>query len=446
MSWLFLFSCCICYLCLLNSRSIVTQTEDISPDPELWAAMQSPGSEAFQAAYKHFRLHITRTIVAAGGSQADGAVFYRVAFMHLARLVREEAVTEENVSPGYLEALAVYHFQQWSTERQSEHSTEAPVAEMNPQGEFNLPASAAMRDIRMSIWARRQFFRLSKEYRYRIQELADDASRPSAERRFATEADAVAEGYGSALTAYKNLLKDYQPYWMEVLPAWAVTALTDAHFVQVWDRTQLFEQQRNTAADAAPKTNQFWRNAFVVLGIITFLALILQWYFRPKTNEEVYKDNYQAPASLVADLAKRQAQSPDNDSLGLRTEICQQAFADADEAYQSKDYRIAAAALADVLADSVNLACHSDAYFYLAIIGLEMDEPGLTIECLSNIEDLARYGEDIYWYQALAFVKMATQNPLMQEKAERAVTRVISNTEIPERREQAEKMLRQLND
>lgn len=40
-------------------------------------------------------------------------------------------------------------------------------------------------------------------------------------------------------------------------------------------------------------------------------------------------------------------------------------------------------------------ACQSDAYFYLAIIGLEMDDPNLTIECLSNIEDLARYGEDI---------------------------------------------------
>lgn len=422
----------------------MTQTEDISPDPELWDALQDSGSDAFHTAYEHFRQHIARAIVAAGGSQADGAVFYRVAFIHLSRLVREDAAPDGVSLPGYLEALAIYHFRNWSTERHLEQAAETP--EVKPTGEFNLPTLEAMRDMRMCIWARRQFFRLSKEYRYRIQELADDASRPLGERRFATETDAVTEGYGAALTAYKNLLKDYQPYWAEVLPAWAVTALTDAHFVQSWDRTQLFEQQRNTAADAAPATNQFWRNAFVVLGIITVLALILQWYFRPKTDEEVFKDNYLAPQSLVADLAARQSQSPDNDSLGLRPEICQQAFANADEAYQSKDYKTAAGALAELLGDSSNQACHSDAYFYLAIIGLEMDEPGLTIECLTNIEDLARYGEDIYWYQALAFVKMATKNPLMKEKAVRAVTRVISNTEIPERREQAEKMLRQLND
>lgn len=75
-----------------------------------------------------------------------------------------------------------------------------------------------------------------------------------------------------------------------------------------------------------------------------------------------------------------------------------------------------------------------------------MNDPALTIECLSNIEDLSRYGEDIYWYQALAFVKLAAENPLMQEKAVRAMDRVISNTELPERREQAQKMLQQLND
>ena len=446
MSWLFLFSCGICYLCLSNSRSIVTQTEDISPDPALWDALQDPGSEAFQTAYEHFRQHVTRAIVAAGGSQADGAVFYRVAFIHLARLAKEGAVSETTPLPAYLESLAIFHFRDWSTERYAERSTEIPEPETNPLEEFHLPSSSSVRSIRMSIWARRQFFRLSKEYRYRVQELADDASRPVAERRFHTEAEAAAEGYGPALTAYRNLLKEYEPYWTEVVPDWAVTALTDAHFVQLWDRTQLLEQQRHTAAEAAPQTNHFWRNAFVILGIITVLALVLQWYFRPKTNEEVYKDNYMAPPSLVADLATRQAQSPDNDSLGVRSDVCLQAFEDADAAYQDKDFRTAAASLAALLDDSLNQVCHSDAYFYLAIIGLEMNEPGLTIECLSNIEDLARYGEDIYWYQALAFVKMATQNPLMQEKAVRAVTRVISNTEIPARREQAEKMLQQLND
>jgi hypothetical protein len=424
---------------------MVTEPEDIFPDPELWVALQDPASEAFKTAYLHFRPQVTRSVVSEGGSIADGSVFYRVAFIHLARLVHAGKIPEGTALPGYLEALAKAQFHDWRTWRRIEPAPDPADETDTPPPDFDLPDSGALSEMRMSIWARRQFFRLPKEDRYRIQELADDATQAAGERRFELESEAVAEGYGTPLASYKNLLKDYENQWSEVLPAWAVTALTDAHFVQVWDRTQLLEQQRTQAIDAAPKTNQFWRNAFVLLGIITVIAIGLQWYFRPKTTGEVFKDNFSAPESLLSDLAMRQAQSPDKDSLGVRPAFCDEAFAAADEAYRDKKYQMAAAELAQILDDS-SQACHSDAYFYLAIIGLQMDEPGLTIECLSNIEDLSRYGEDIYWYQALAFVKLATQNPLMQEKAVRAVTRVISNTEIPERREQAEKMLRQLND
>lgn len=429
----------------LNFYSIVTQADDSFSGPAPWNDLLDTGSDTFKETYLQYRPQVTRAVVAAGGSRADSSVFYRVAFIHAARLLEAGNQPEQVPLPDYLEAVAVLHYRDWRLERNVENDHEAPTQDSDALPAVALPSSEVMRPVRHAIWARRQFFRLSKEDRYRIQELADDAAQTPEARRFLTEADAVAEGYGASLGAYKSLLKDYADIWAEVLPSWVAIALTDLHFARVWDQTQLFEQQLAGAGELAPKVSHFWRNTFLVLGIITLLALASQWFLRPKTPDQVYSDNFSAPKSLLADLAVKQTNSPDNDSLGIRPEACDLAFTAADEAYQAKEYQSAAASLMEVLDDS-NKACHSDAYFYLAIIGLHLDEPGLTIECLSNIEDLSRYGEDIYWYQALAFVKMATQNPMMQDKAVRSVNRVISNTEIPERREQAEKMLRQLND
>ena len=433
------------YLCPLNFDSIVTQEEDAFSTPDPWNDLADTRSVHFREVYVQYRSRVTRAVVAAGGSEADGTVFYRVGFIHVALDV-QQGQRPENVSvPDYLEALALHHFRDWRLERNAAPFPDGITTEISSPQSIDLPFPETLRPLRHAIWARRQFFRLSKDDRYRIQELADDAAQPAESRRISTEDEAVAEGYGESLKAYKSLLKDYLDIWQEVLPSWVVRALTDASFVQIWDQTQLFEQQLAGAGQESPKTNHFWRNAFIVLGIITVLALAFQWFMRPKTPTEVYKDNFSAPKSLLEDLAARQSASPDKDSLGIRSEACNAAFAAADEAYQAKEYQAAAAELAQVL-DEPTKTCHSDAYFYLAIIGLYLDEPGLTIECLSNIEDLSRYGEDIYWYQALAFVKMATKNPMMQDKAVRSVNRVISNTQIPERREQAEKMLQQLND
>jgi len=89
--------------------------------------------------------------------------------------------------------------------------------------------------------------------------------------------------------------------------------------------------------------------------------------------------------------------------------------------------------------------CQSDALYYIGIIALEQEEPELTLECFSKIEDLEHFGDDIYWYQALAFVKLAEKNPLLRDKAVRAVERARSNAQDSLRRAQAEKMLKHLS-
>ena len=117
---------------------------------------------------------------------------------------------------------------------------------------------------------------------------------------------------------------------------------------------------------------------------------------------------------------------------------------EADRHYKQKDYYEAANVLYPV-ADEEESACQSEALFYLAIIALQLEDPGATIDCLARISDIESFGEDIYWYQALAFVKIAAINPLRKDIARRAVERARSNTELPERRAQAEKMLEQLS-
>ncbi len=422
----------------------MTQTTVQVPDFDFWQAFSDVNADAIEKFYHDFRASANQSVVSAGGSSADGAVFFRVAVIHLSRLAYLGTVPHDISFPDYIHQLATLHFKDWLSERNPGAASADPEA-LTPEADVSMPDMESLRLLRRSVWARRQFFRLPKEDRYRIQELADDAAQPQQDRRFSTEEDAINEGFGTSIQQYKNLLKEQADHWSDVLPAWVVTALHDEHFVRIWDKTQIKEQELAGASETQPQTSHFWRNTVFVLILIA-LALAVYLKLSPSaTPGQVYKDNFSAPTSIMADLEARQVQSPDKDSLGARPETCNAMFMEADAAYQEKNYPMAAAALAQML-DEEHKPCNSDAYFYLAIVGLQLKEPNLTIECLSNIDDLARYGEDIYWYQALAFVQMATHNPLMEEKASRAVTRVISNTEIPERRAQAQKMLEQLND
>ena len=120
-------------------------------------------------------------------------------------------------------------------------------------------------------------------------------------------------------------------------------------------------------------------------------------------------------------------------------------FAEADDFYQKKEWRSAATVLAAML-EEASSDCQTDIYFYLAIVGLYLDRPELTLQCISKLDDLDRFGEDIYWYMALAYVKKAAIDPSEKDMAIRALERAMSNTEIHERRIQAKKMLEDLSD
>jgi hypothetical protein len=169
---------------------------------------------------------------------------------------------------------------------------------------------------------------------------------------------------------------------------------------------------------------------------------VLSNYLQTRTPAQVYESNFTPPKSIMEDIARLESA----DSSTQRIEICMQRMQDADLLYKQKDYVGAADKLEDLAQDDDLAMCQSDALFYLGVIGLQMNRPDVTLQSFAKIENIERYGEDLYWYQALAFVKLAAQNPAMREKAAGAVERARSNTLDPKRRNQAEKMLKELSE
>ena len=156
----------------------------------------------------------------------------------------------------------------------------------------------------------------------------------------------------------------------------------------------------------------------------------------------MYQEHFQPPASILDDLRKRQAADTMSlEPLPERPGACEDMLSQADANYREKDYRAAATVLYRLAEDESLSACHADAWFYLGVVALQMEEPDLTLQCFAKIDNLDRFGEDISWYQALAFVKLAERQPDMRERAVRALQRAAGASTDPARRRQAEQML-----
>jgi hypothetical protein len=191
-----------------------------------------------------------------------------------------------------------------------------------------------------------------------------------------------------------------------------------------------------------PETSRFWPRAFA--GFLLLTAGYIVYYFAAgRTNTaDVFKDNFATPSGLLADLDKRY---PAGDTSGARAN-CGELLRQADEFYQKEHYEAALRVLEAIVFDTVAARCHADAHFYLGVICLKLEKPGDALQNLAKIDNLEAYGEDLYWYQALAFVQLAQYRPDMRPVALRAVERARSNTTNAERRAQTEEMLQKLAD
>lgn len=413
----------------------MNQPNAIFPNETYLNGLREADGAVVEALYNEFRQPVARAVEFAGGSYADGATFFRVALIQTAELVAENKYPFDHSIGLYLKQLAIAQYTSWLFEKKQEIPN---LPEPTPEEEAiqkSLPKDADLIEMRLQIRAKRQFTRLEMEDQKQILDLAQTI-------RIENNVENIhlSDAHQSSLGRYKNLLKESETQWEEPLPTWVVNPLTDQHFDKIWAACEAIEKRLTSSQIPNSGENKTIRNAFITLLILTIGYAAFTWIFRDRSPAEVYNNNFDPPASIVADLELRYA----HDSIPqTRPETCTRAFNEADVYYKKREWREAAASLAGMMEDSLS-SCQSDALFYLAIVGLQMDRPELSLECISKIEDLERFGEDIYWYMALAYVKIAAQDPSEKETARRAVERALSNTEIPKRREKAEKMLEEL--
>lgn len=236
----------------------------------------------------------------------------------------------------------------------------------------------------------------------------------------------------------------------QALPSDRLTAaLADVEGFRTWQYTAEHEHtwQKTTApAPAAePLKNKTWRWITLTFLIVTVAYAVYQFFFRPKTVAELYASNFNPPRSLMADWEQRRtADTSDTAPAGIATEACLMLLHEADAFYQQGDYRSATDPLLLIVLDTA-AACQADAWFYLGIIHLHLKDPVTAIQCLAKIEDLERFGEDIYWYQVMAYLQIAQNTPHQRERIAKAVELAIPNIQNPKRRAQAEALLESLS-
>ena len=188
-----------------------------------------------------------------------------------------------------------------------------------------------------------------------------------------------------------------------------------------------------------PAANRIWRLVLAALLLFGGGYAVYQYVSRPA---DLFKDNFTPPESLLADHRLRYEAT--NDSSGQAPhEGCEQLLGNADQFYQAGSFEAAQDPLLLLVLDST-ANCQSDAWYYLALLRLKMGDPVTSIECLSKIEDLEHFGEDIQWNMALSMLLLSEQEPALKEKTIRAVEKVALSTRLEDRKKKADKLLQKL--
>ncbi len=378
-------------------------------------SLRTDASFGVSTLYSLFREDTVKTLVALGWEEAEAAYCFQLAVCDLARWAREGYQPEENQPLGQL-----------LKERSLAHaallkSTQEREAGMEPSAE---EADLLRSQQKAAVW------------------LALARLQPACQEALLAEPTSAEGACFEALQSEMGA---------EALPSDRLTAaLADVEGFRTWQYTVEHEhawQKKPVSTPAVePLRNKTWRWITLTFLIVMVTAYaVYQFFFRPKTVAELYASNFNPPRSLMADWEKRRAAyTSDAASAGVATEACLMLLHKADVFYQQGDYRSATDPLLLIVLDTA-AACQADAWFYLSIIHLHLKDPVTAIQCLAKIEDLERFGEDIYWYQVMAYLQIAQNTPHQRERVAKAVELAIPNIQNPKRRAQAEALLESLS-
>ncbi len=369
--------------------------------------LNKPGTPAWAALLAEARRASTVLVRNAGGSYADGEVFFQTAATHAASLAPE---TLPESALEVLTNLTEAHYRSWL----EEHGQPAhPISDLHAAW---LPTDEVLRAFRKKVFAWKRLRQLGPVCREKLVDAAADKT--------------------ACLASYLVLLFPNASERPTALPDWVADAVADEAGYNHW----LLVQQAFEEPIVSSRANRPWiRYVFFAGLVLTGIWVAYRYLAAPIPIEKVYASNFTPPESLMADLDSRTRDT-------LMPESCRFMFAVADEHYQAGEWEAAQEPLLLLAIDSTAVLCQSDAWFYLGILRLALDDPQTAIECFAKIENLDAFGEDLYWYQGLAFVKLAAQNPSKRDLARRAVERAVANSSRPERKQQAAEMLKDLSD
>lgn len=417
----------------------MTYTTGQFPNETYLNGLRDNPESTLAVVYDEFRKPAISAVTALGGSTADGAVFFQAAANDAVRLARAEQAPANIPVFDFLKTLSLAHYRDWLEERGQPAPAQSDTEAEDKRWSAMLPDSASLRETRLKMFAWKRLQWLDYECRQSLLEQAQQTEQPEQ-----TDGEpAGAAGENECTQQYLAHLQNTDtPY--TTLPGWALSALRDRDGYAVWQRSQTLENQWSSGEPEIQESGRIWQWAIAALLLAAVGYSAYQYFYRPKTAAEVFADNFSPPPSLLGDLDARYGAEMGNDSVTARPNECMRLLQEADAYYRVKEFQAALDPLLLIVLDSTSI-CQSDAWFFLGIIHLELEDPTTAIQCFAKIEDLTRYGEDLYWYQALAFVQLAKENPLMRDKARRAVERALGNTQDTSRRAQAEKMLQNLS-
>lgn len=381
--------------------------------------------------FDEFREPAIRAVGRQGCGRADGEVFFQVGLLEASNLLRKGQWSEGISFGDYIQTLAISHYQDWLEERgQILGSASTDSALTSDEQDLFMPDSASMRLTRRKIFAWKSLKQLSGE----CQKLLSD-SQPTDH-----SLDKCLDEWKSALQL-KSQPSDLGGE-KSILPDWAEAARYDIQGFKLWKEIDFLDRQRTTFMADPPKPSKNGKIKAALIGLLAFglIGLGIYRWTHQQDEGKVFNDHFEMPKSITEDLKTR----VNADSIVPELpEFCENLLEKADKLYVKKDYTGAAEPLLDMLNDSSGY-CQSEAYFYLGIIGLELERPEFAIRYFSKVEDLERFGEDVFWYQGLALVQMSETGEVTTDQAKRAMERALTNSKSEVRKSQAQNILQDL--
>jgi hypothetical protein len=416
---------------------------DNTTDLQLIEGIRVTDTVVLQHLAKEIRPQVVRAVTNAGGNQADGKQFFTAALVDAFGMIQRDAWPADTTIEAGLSALAVAHFKSWLVERgihtaapppdeegstlpkwtsidsysEPDTAVEMPAASPAAPAAW-LPGDEALLKTRHAIFTWKAAEKLTNSERTALQDAPDNL----------TNLNVLYQQLSQRLS--KPIDPISPPAWIE----WALHDRAGWDFWRVWNT----EDNRQEVAQDNASANSVVKYAFFGLLFATLGFALYAWFNRAKPVEKsVFEQNYQRPESLWADMKARYSDS----TLTARPSACAEAFQTADELYQQGEWPQVARVLMEVIENPSLTDCHSDARYFIGVMHIESGNPDIGLYMLSSIEDLEAYGEDLYWYQTLAFVKIANNDPEARPQAKRAIERFLQQTRDSVRMARAQKML-----